>query len=64
MASDAPRGTRLEFETSGKLRGTEAVAAQRGTNVIMEFNEVNNVKLQVHRCSPDAPKDTRGVRDL
>ncbi|KAI2635050.1 DNA mismatch repair protein MutL [Xylaria nigripes] len=33
LASDAPKGSRLEFETSGKLRDTTVVAAQKGTTV-------------------------------
>lgn len=33
---DAPRATRLEFETSGKLKSTSVVSAQRGTTVIVE----------------------------
>ena len=33
---EAPKGTRLEFETSGKLRGTQVVASQRGTTVAVE----------------------------
>jgi DNA mismatch repair protein PMS2 len=36
LASDAPKGSRLEFETSGKLRGTSIVAAQKGTTVMVE----------------------------
>ncbi|KXH56517.1 DNA mismatch repair protein MutL [Colletotrichum salicis] len=35
MAQDVPKGTRLEFETSGKLKETHVVAAQKGTNVIV-----------------------------
>ncbi|KAF1992232.1 DNA mismatch repair protein MutL [Aulographum hederae CBS 113979] len=34
--SDGPRGTRLDFETSGKLKGTSTAAAQRGTIVAVE----------------------------
>ncbi|KAI5270838.1 DNA mismatch repair protein MutL [Aureobasidium subglaciale] len=34
--SDSPRGTRLEFEVSGKLKSTSTIAAQRGTKVIVE----------------------------
>ncbi|RYC58537.1 hypothetical protein CHU98_g7666 [Xylaria longipes] len=34
LASDAPKGSRLEFETSGKLRNTSVVAAQKGTTVV------------------------------
>ncbi|KAI1821881.1 hypothetical protein F4861DRAFT_551218 [Xylaria intraflava] len=33
LASDAPKGSRLEFETSGKLRSTSVIAAQKGTTV-------------------------------
>ncbi|CAD0112047.1 unnamed protein product [Aureobasidium uvarum] len=33
---DRPRGTRLEFEVSGKLKDTTTVAAQRGTKVVVE----------------------------
>ncbi|KAI1497678.1 hypothetical protein F5X99DRAFT_412823 [Biscogniauxia marginata] len=36
LASDAPKGSRLEFETSGKLRSTSVVAAQKGTTVSIE----------------------------
>ena len=35
-ASDGPRGTKLEFEQSGKLRGTSVVAAKQGTTVVVE----------------------------
>jgi DNA mismatch repair protein PMS2 len=33
---DKPRGSRLEFEISGKLKTTSTVAAQRGTKVVVE----------------------------
>ncbi|RDW92027.1 hypothetical protein BP5796_01421 [Coleophoma crateriformis] len=36
MAADAPKGTKLEFETSGKLKSTSVVAAQKGTLVSVE----------------------------
>ncbi|KAI0908455.1 hypothetical protein F4823DRAFT_599063 [Ustulina deusta] len=36
LASDAPKGSRLEFEASGKLRSTGVVAAQKGTTVLVE----------------------------
>ncbi|KAK3294685.1 uncharacterized protein B0H64DRAFT_418455 [Chaetomium fimeti] len=35
-AQDVPRATRLEFETSGKLKSTSVVSGQRGTTVIVE----------------------------
>jgi len=33
---DAPKGTRLEFELSGKLRAKSLVASQKGTTVVVE----------------------------
>ncbi|EGY18881.1 DNA mismatch repair protein PMS1 [Verticillium dahliae VdLs.17] len=33
LASDAPRATKLEFEPSGRLKGTTVVAGQKGTVV-------------------------------
>ncbi|GAW10922.1 hypothetical protein ANO14919_002600 [Xylariales sp. No.14919] len=36
LASDAPKGSKLDFETSGKLRSTSIVAAQKGTTVLVE----------------------------
>ncbi|KAJ8125870.1 hypothetical protein O1611_g7769 [Lasiodiplodia mahajangana] len=36
LASDAPKGSKLDFETSGKLRSTSVVAAQKGTTVLVE----------------------------
>ncbi|RPA75715.1 DNA mismatch repair protein MutL [Ascobolus immersus RN42] len=35
-AETAPKGNKLEFEFSGKLKSTTTVAAQRGTTVIVE----------------------------
>ncbi|KAK1518951.1 DNA mismatch repair protein MutL [Colletotrichum costaricense] len=35
MAQDVPKGARLEFESSGKLKEAHVVAAQKGTNVIV-----------------------------
>lgn len=36
LESDVPKGTKLEFETSGKLKGTSVVATQKGTTVSIE----------------------------
>ncbi|KAL2036617.1 hypothetical protein N7G274_010643 [Stereocaulon virgatum] len=35
-ADEAPKGTKLDFETSGKLKGTHVVASQRGTTMAVE----------------------------
>lgn len=35
-ASDGPKGTKLEFEQSGKLKGTSVVAAKQGTIVVVD----------------------------
>ncbi|KAF2639656.1 DNA mismatch repair protein MutL [Massarina eburnea CBS 473.64] len=35
-ASDGPKGTKLEFEQSGKLKGTSVVAAKQGSTVVVE----------------------------
>lgn len=36
LQADAPKGSKLEFETSGKLKSTGIVAAQKGTTVSVE----------------------------
>lgn len=45
MPENAPKGTKLEFEVSGKLKGTSVVAAQKGTTVIVE-NLFNNLPVR------------------
>lgn len=35
-ADEAPKGARLDFENSGRLKGTQVVASQRGTTVVVE----------------------------
>lgn len=35
-AEEAPKGMRLDFETSGKLKGTKVVHSQKGTTVVVE----------------------------
>lgn len=36
LQADVPKGTKLDFDTSGKLKGTSIVAAQKGTTVTVE----------------------------
>jgi DNA mismatch repair protein PMS2 len=45
LAADAPKGTKLEFETSGKLKATSVVASQKGTTVTVE-NLFNNLPVR------------------
>ncbi|KAF5874100.1 putative dna mismatch repair protein [Botrytis fragariae] len=45
IPESAPKGTKLEFEISGKLKGTSVVAAQKGTTVIVE-NLFNNLPVR------------------
>jgi DNA mismatch repair protein PMS2 len=49
--SDGPRGTKLEFETSGKLKGTSVVASTRGTTMIVEeiFNNLPVRRKELER---------------
>jgi DNA mismatch repair protein PMS2 len=35
-AANGPKGTKLEFEQSGKLKGTSVVAIKQGTTVVVE----------------------------
>ncbi|KAK7927804.1 hypothetical protein PG985_004802 [Apiospora marii] len=50
-AADAPRGSRLEFETSGKLMSTSVVAAQKGTTVTVQalFNNLPVRRRELER---------------
>lgn len=45
LQADAPKGSKLEFETSGKLKSTGMVAAQKGTTVSVE-NLFNNLPVR------------------
>jgi DNA mismatch repair protein PMS2 len=45
MAPDAPKGSKLEFEISGKLKGITVVSAQKGTTVVVE-NLFNNLPVR------------------
>ncbi|TVY38639.1 Mismatch repair endonuclease [Lachnellula subtilissima] len=49
--ADAPKGTKLEFEVSGKLKGTSVVAAQKGTTVSVEtlFNNLPVRRRELER---------------
>jgi DNA mismatch repair protein PMS2 len=45
VAADVPKGTKLDFEISGKLKGSSVVAAQKGTTVVVE-NLFNNLPVR------------------
>jgi len=51
VAADAPKGTRLDFEVSGKLKGTGVVASQKGTTVVVEqlFNNLPVRRRELER---------------
>ena len=48
---DAPKGSKLEFEISGKLKNVSVVAAQKGTTVISEnlFNSLPVRRKELER---------------
>ncbi|KAK8079902.1 hypothetical protein PG997_007720 [Apiospora hydei] len=50
-AADAPKGSKLEFETSGKLKNTSVVAAQKGTTVTVQslFNNLPVRRRELER---------------
>lgn len=45
IGTDAPRGTKLEFATSGKVQNKSMIATQRGTTVTVE-NLFNNLPVR------------------
>lgn len=51
MAADAPKGTKLDFHVSGKLKDTGVVAAQKGTLVSVEhlFNNLPVRRRELER---------------
>lgn len=51
IAQDAPKGTKLQFEISGKLKSTSVVAAQKGTTVVVEhlFNNLPVRRRELER---------------
>jgi len=48
---DKPKGSRLDFETSGKLKNNTVVAASKGTTVIVEriFNNLPVRRKELER---------------
>ncbi|KAF2817284.1 DNA mismatch repair protein MutL [Mytilinidion resinicola] len=50
-AVDGPKGTKLDFEVSGKLKGTSVIASQKGTTVTVEslFNNLPVRRRELER---------------
>lgn len=63
LQSDVPKGTRLEFETSGKLKGTGVVAAQKGTTVFVE-NLFHNLPVRRRELERNIKREWNKVMSL
>lgn len=55
-AEDAPKGTRLDFEISGKLKSTQVVASQKGTTVAVE-NLFANLPVRRRELEKNAKRE-------
>ncbi|KAJ4354152.1 ATP-binding mismatch repair protein [Didymosphaeria variabile] len=62
-ASDGPKGTKLEFEQSGKLRGTSVVAAKQGTTVVVE-TLFHNLPVRRKELEKNAKREYSKVLEL
>lgn len=60
---DAPKGTRLEFEQSGKLRAKSVVASQKGTAVVVE-NIFKNLPVRRKELEKSIKREYRKVLEL
>ncbi|KAF5504847.1 Mismatch repair endonuclease PMS2 [Colletotrichum fructicola] len=63
LAKDVPKGTRLEFEISGKLGNTSVIAAQKGTNVIVE-NLFHNLPVRRRELERNIKREWNKVISL
>ncbi|EOO01501.1 putative dna mismatch repair protein pms1 protein [Phaeoacremonium minimum UCRPA7] len=63
LQSDVPKGTRLEFETSGKLKGTSVIAAQKGTTVFVE-NLFHNLPVRRRELERNIKREWNKVMSL
>lgn len=62
-ASDGPKGTRLDFETSGKLKGTSFVASQKGTTVAVK-NLFNSLPVRRRELDKNIKREYGKVLNL
>ncbi|KAF2450251.1 DNA mismatch repair protein-like protein pms1 [Karstenula rhodostoma CBS 690.94] len=62
-ASDGPKGTKLEFEQSGKLKGTSVVAAKQGTTVVVE-TLFHNLPVRQKELEKNVKREYSKVLDL
>ncbi|KAM0325551.1 hypothetical protein ACHAQA_007538 [Verticillium albo-atrum] len=63
LASNAPKATKLEFEPSGKLKGTSIVAAQRGT-VVTVNNLFHNLPVRRRELERNIKREWNKVISL
>jgi DNA mismatch repair protein PMS2 len=62
-ASDGPKGTKLEFETSGKVKSSKMVATTKGTTVIVE-NIFNNLPVRRKELERNLRREYQKVLNL
>jgi DNA mismatch repair protein PMS2 len=62
-ASDGSKGTKLEFEQSGKLKGTSVVAAKQGTTVVVE-TLFHNLPVRRKELEKNAKREYSKVLEL
>jgi DNA mismatch repair protein PMS2 len=63
QASDGPKGTRLDFETSGKIKSTKTVATTKGTTVIVE-NIFKNLPVRRKELERNLKREYQKVLNL
>ncbi|OLN95574.1 DNA mismatch repair protein PMS1-like protein 1 [Colletotrichum chlorophyti] len=63
LAEHVPKGTKLDFEISGKLKETHVIAAQKGTNVIVE-NLFHNLPVRRRELQRNIKREWNKVISL
>lgn len=63
QASDGPKGTKLEFEQSGKLKSTSVVAAKQGTTVVVE-NLFHNLPVRRKELEKNVKREYSKVLEM
>jgi DNA mismatch repair protein PMS2 len=62
-AADEPKGTKLEFEASGELKGTSVVAATKGTTVTVQ-NIFHNLPVRKRELEKNIKREYGKVLNL